>query len=55
MERPFEKVALGRLSHGAVAVQITIPLAILLVGEVGICPLADLTVAVEILVAPVAK
>ena len=50
MERPFEEVALGRLSHGAVAVQITIPLAKLLVGEVGICPLADLTVAVEILV-----
>ena len=49
VERTLEEVALGGLSHSSVAVEIAIPLAVLSIGEVGISPLADALVAIEIL------
>ena len=50
VERTFVKVAFGGLRHGAVAMQIAIPFGIILVGQVGIGPLADLLVALQIFV-----
>ena len=55
MERTFEKVALGRLCHCAVAMQIAIPLAVFGIGEVGVCPLADALMAIQILLVACAE
>ena len=46
----FVEVSFCRLCHGAVAMQIAIPFGIILVGQVGIGPLADLLVALQIFV-----
>ena len=50
VERAFEDITLGRLSHSAVAVQIAVPLAAFGIGEVCVCPFAYLLVPDEVLV-----
>ena len=47
MERTFEDVTLGRLSHRAVAMQIAVPFAVLVVGEVSVGPVANHAVAFD--------
>ena len=48
MERPFEEVAFRGLGHRSVTVQVAVPLTELVVGEVGVCPVADLLVAFQV-------
>ena len=50
VERPLEEIALCRLCHGSVSVKIAIPLAELGIWEVGVGPLADALVLVDVLV-----
>lgn len=44
MERTFKKITLSGLGYRAVAMQITVPFTIFLIGEMGISPVADLPV-----------
>ena len=46
VERALEEIALRGLRHGAIAVEIAIPLAVFLVGHALICPLAHLFVPI---------
>ena len=50
VERTLEEIALCRLCHGSVSVQIAIPLAELCIWEVSVGPLADALVLVDVLV-----
>lgn len=50
VERAFEEISFGGLCDGPVTVEITIPLRIIGVGEMGIGPFADPLMAVEVFV-----
>ena len=48
MEGAFEEVALGILCHRAVSVEVTVPLSVDGIWEVGVGPVADLAVELQI-------
>ena len=50
VEWAFEDIAFCGLCHSAVAMQIAVPLATLIIGEVRVCPLAYLLVPDKIFV-----
>ena len=52
MERTLEDIALRRLGHGAVAVQVAVPLRILLICEMLVGPLVSLLVDFEVFLIP---
>ena len=48
VERPLEDITLCRLCNGSVTMEIAIPFWVVLVREVGVCPLANALMTIEI-------